>query len=187
MLVRTPSHTFYHWKKFYCNFFDLWAQIDWTIVHSQQSELWTDGKILRLYWAIPFNIRTPPVEDRFFHSYTPQEFPARIPLPLKNSRLKTLYPWRIPSSEKFRYQTSLPLKNSNLKTLYPWRIPTQNPLPLKNSNLKTLYPWRIPTQNPLPMKNSTLKTLYPWRIPSSKSFTPEEFQTQYTLPLKNSI
>jgi hypothetical protein len=104
-------------------------------------------------------------------------------IPLKNSKLKTFYPWRIP---KFQVQNPLPLKNSKLKTFYPWRIPkfqAQNPLPLKNSKLKTLYPWRIPSskpfspeefqaQNPSPLKNSKLKTLYPWIIPSSKPFNP---------------
>jgi hypothetical protein len=29
-----------------------------------------------------------------FHSYTPEEFQAQSSLPMKNSMLKTLYPWR---------------------------------------------------------------------------------------------
>jgi hypothetical protein len=120
-----------------------------------------------------------------------------IVIPLKNSKLKTFYPWRIP---KFQAQNPLPLKNSKLKTFHPGRIPkfqAQNPLHLKNSKLKTFYPWIIPSskpftpeelqaQNPLPLNNSKLKTLYTWRIPNSKHFTPEEFQAQNTLPLKNS-
>jgi hypothetical protein len=51
---------------------------------------------------------------------------------VKNSKLKTFYPWRIPSSkpftpEEFQAQNPLPLKNSKLKTLYPWRIPSSKP------------------------------------------------------------
>jgi hypothetical protein len=33
--------------------------------------------------------------------FTPEEFQAQNPLPLNNSKLKTLYPWRIPSSKHF--------------------------------------------------------------------------------------
>jgi hypothetical protein len=89
-------------------------------------------------------------------------------LPLKNSTLKTLLPWRIPSSkpftsEEFEAQNPLPLKNSKL-----WRIPSFEEFQaLKNFKLKTLYHWRIPSfeefqaQNPLPLKNSKLKTRYP--------------------------
>jgi hypothetical protein len=115
-------------------------------------------------------------------------------IPLKNFKLKTFYPWRIPSSkpftpEEFQAQNPLPLMNSKLKTFYPWRIPSWKPFTpeefqaLKNLKVKPLYPWRIPSskpftpeefqaQNPLPLKNSKLKTLYLWRIPSSKNSRP---------------
>jgi hypothetical protein len=129
-----------------------------------------------------------------------------IVIPLKNSRPKTFYPWRIPSSkpfipEEFPAQNLSPLTISKLKTFYPWRIPSSKPFTPKefqNSKLKTLYPWRIPsskpftpeefqTQNPLPQKNSklwkiaisSLFSLYPWRIPNSKHFNPEEFQEEF--------
>ena len=105
-------------------------------------------------WAIPFNIRTPPVEYTCF---------------------SWLYPWRIPSSKPF---TPEEFQNSKLKTLYPWRIPSSKPITpeeFQNSKLKTLYPWRIPSskpftpeefqaQNPLPLKNSKLKTFYKFYI-----------------------
>jgi hypothetical protein len=50
-----------------------------------------------------------------------------IVIPLKNSKLKTVYPLKnskIPSSklftpEEFQAQNLLPLKNSKLKTLHP--------------------------------------------------------------------
>jgi hypothetical protein len=117
-----------------------------------------------------------------------------IVIPLKNSKLKTVYPWRIP---KFQAQNLSPLKNSKLKTFYPWRIPSskpftpeefqaQNPLPQKNSKLwkisisNLFTPEEFQAQNTLPLKNSKLKTLYPWRIPSSKHFIPEEFQGSST-------
>jgi hypothetical protein len=114
-----------------------------------------------------------------------------VVIPLKNSKLKFLYPWRIPTSKPFTPE------EFQLKFLYPWRIPSsksftpeefqpQNPLPLKNSNLKILYPWRIPTWKPFTPDEFQLKILYPWRIPPSKPFTPEEFQAQNPLPLKNS-
>jgi hypothetical protein len=38
--------------------------------------------------------------------FTPEEFQAQNPLPLKNSKLKTLYPWRIPSSKHFTLKNS---------------------------------------------------------------------------------
>ena len=119
-----------------------------------------------------------------FHSYT-----------LNNSKLKTLYPWRIPRSKPFSHD-----EFQALKTFYPWRIPSSEKFhsqtsfntPLKNSKLKTLFPWRIPSwkpftldefhaQNPSPMTNSK-----PWKISISKSFTLEEFHAQNHLPLKNS-
>jgi hypothetical protein len=115
------------------------------------------------HWAIPFNIRTPPCRGYMFF----------IVIPLKNSKLKTFNPWRIP---KFQAQNPLPLKNSKLKTFNPWRIPSSKPFTAEE----------FQAQNPLPLKNSKLKTLYPWRIPSSKHFTPEEFQVQNPIPLKNS-
>jgi hypothetical protein len=91
-------------------------------------------------------------------------------IPLKNSKLKTFYPWRIPSSKPFTPEECQALKNFSLKPLYPWRIPSSKPF----------NPEEFQTQNTLPLKNSKLKTLYPWRIPSSKPFTPEEFQGSST-------
>jgi hypothetical protein len=97
-----------------------------------------------------------------------------IVIPLKNSKLKTFYPWRIP---KFQAQNPLPLKNSKLKTFNPWRIPSSKPFTAEE----------FQAQNPLPLKNSKLKTLYPWRIPSSKPFTPEEFQGSSTGGVRTDI
>jgi hypothetical protein len=54
-------------------------------------------------------------------------------MPLANSKLKTLYPWRIPRSKPFTPEEFQTLKTFNLKILHPWRIQAQNPLPLKNS------------------------------------------------------
>jgi hypothetical protein len=87
-----------------------------------------------------------------------------IVIPLKNSKLKTLYPWRNPRSKPFSHdefqpQNPVPLKNSKLKktsisNLFTTEeLQAQNLLPMKNSKLETLYPWRIPTQNPLSLKN----------------------------------
>ena len=118
-----------------------------------------------LFHLIPY----PPVEDTCF-SYGNT--------PLKNSKLKTFYRWRIP---KFQVQNR-----------YRWRIPSSKPFTREEFQDQTLYPWIIPSsekfqcQTTLPLKNSKIKTLYLWRTPSSKSFTTEQFQTQNTLPLKNS-
>jgi hypothetical protein len=104
-----------------------------------------------------------------------------IVIPLKNSKLKTFNPWRIPSSkpftaEEFQTQNPLPLKNSKLRTFYPWRIPSSKPSKLWKISISNLFtPEEFQAQNPLPLK-----------IPSSKPFTPEEFHAQNTLPLKNS-
>jgi hypothetical protein len=75
--------------------------------------------------------------------------------------LKTLYPWRIPSSKQFT----------------PEEFQAQIPLPHEEFH----------AQNLLPVKNSKLKTFHTWRIPCSKHCTPEEFQAQILLTLKNSM
>jgi hypothetical protein len=100
--------------------------------------------------------------SNLFTSEKIQKFQAQNPLPLKNSKLKTLYP------KEFQPRNPLPLKNSKLwkisisNLLTPEEFQVQNPLPLKNSKLKPLYSWRIPkfqAQNSLPLSKSTLKTL----------------------------
>ena len=112
-----------------------------------------------------------------------------IVIPLKNSKLKTFHPRRIP---KFQAQNPLPLKNSKPKTFYPWRIPSSKPFTpeefqaLKIFNLKPLYPWRIPSSKPFTPEEFQARNPLPLKIPSSKPFSPEEFQAQNPLPLKNS-
>jgi hypothetical protein len=57
--------------------------------------------------------------------FTTEEIQAQNHLPLKNSKLKTFYPRRIPSSEKLQSQASL--------VFTPEEFQTQNTLTLKNS------------------------------------------------------
>ena len=117
-----------------------------------------------------------------------------IVIPLRNSKLKTLY------LEEFQAQNTLALKNSMLKTLYLEEFQSQNLLPLKNScswqisSPKLYILEKFSTQNILPLKNSKL---WIWSIQSSKHFTlslknlkppfiPEEFHHNDSRTLKNS-
>ena len=122
-----------------------------------------------------------------------------------NSRLKTFYPWRIPSSKhispkEFQAQNTLPLKNSKVKIFYPSRIPASNKfqaqylISLKNSQLKTYYPWRIFSPEFQVFKAQNTLALA-WRISNPLSLknsitiigNTEEFLINFTSILKNSI
>ena len=78
-----------------------------------------------------------------------------IVIPLRNSKLKTLYPWGIPSLKHFILEEFQAVTNSKLKTFYPWRIPSS----------KHISPKEFHAQNTLPLRNSKVKIFYPWRIP----------------------
>ena len=108
--------------------------------------------IIIAYWAIPFNIRTPPVEDWPF-PLTPKEFRKKV-LPPEDFLKKWAYPWRISQGKVFTPE------EFNEISVYPWRFP--------------LIIWV------LPLKNSSASVLYPWRIPPLLSLTPEEFHCSST-------
>ena len=99
-------------------------------------------------WAIPFN--NIPCRGYMFLTV----------IPLRNFKLKTLYP------EEFQAVT-----NSKLKTFYPWRIPSTKHISPKEFHAQnTLCPWGIPKSKSFTpeefqlMTNFKPKTLYPWKI-----------------------
>ena len=116
-------------------------------------------------WAIPFNNRTPPIEDTCFRLMTPEG----------NSMPWNVYPWGIPchkmstgTAEEFHAIKCLHLRNSMRWNVYryPWGIPCHEMYPM----LIVLYPWGIPwgfpsSFDPVPRRNSKLILLYPWGIP----------------------
>ena len=117
-------------------------------------------------WAIPFNNRTPPIEDTCFRFMTPEEFHAMECLPLRNSMPWNVYPCGIPqhemsTPEEFHAIKCLSRRNSMLILLYPWGIPLGFPSSF-NPTLEELQ-----AHFTLPMRNSMLIWPYPWGIPRS--------------------